>query len=550
MAIDTDVPPATASVLIIGAGPVGLSLAVQLRLLDVDTVVIEKDLEVRDGHPKGRSTDLRTVEHYRQWGVIDTVRQQAWTTADPKHQVVITESLLTPPIGSFTMRVGRDEAEVAQLAAETSLSIPQPRLQRILEARALELGAKVYRGWRAGEFEQDDSAATAVLVRDTDGASQSISAQYIVGADGPGSRVRKAVGITVNGDGPLGRTFSYVVKSDGHRIRDILNSSPVYDALGMLVVINQEASGIVSTPNDDDWGYGVFIPGADAPELSDETAKAKAQALLGGPDGVHFDIVSRADYRLITRIADAYRSGRYFVAGDAAHICPPTGGHNMNVGIDDAVNLAWKLAAVVQGWGSDTLLDTYEAERRPVGLSVSAESLDNSLSMRRALERIKDTYADLSPSERADIAWQATFKQWNTKGITLDIRYDSTVIGSRDGLQAPPVWHPSQYWDVAYPGHRAPHIVLEDGRPLIDHLGKHFTVIQVVSEPQAGDHAFKLVAAGEAAGIDVKVVTIGSALAGTKFPQSLTLVRPDRFVSWVGEDVDDAEAVLARATGR
>ncbi|KAL1409282.1 hypothetical protein Q8F55_006115 [Vanrija albida] len=550
MTVDTDVPPSTASVVIIGAGPVGLSLAVQLRLLDVDTVIIEKDLAVIDGHPKGRSTDLRTVEHYRQWGVIDAVRQQAWTTADPKHQVVITESLLTPPIGSFTMRVGRDEAEVVDLAAETSLSIPQPRLQRILEARAVELGAKVYRGWRAGEFAQDETAATAVLVRDADGASQPISARFVVGADGPSSRVRKAVGIAVNGEGPLGLTSSYVVKSEGHRIRDILNSSPVYDALGMLVVINQEASGIVSTPDDDNWGYGVFTPGADAPTLSEDVAKAKAQALLGGPGGVHFDIISRAEYRLITRIADAYRSGRFFVAGDAAHICPPTGGHNMNVGIDDSVNLAWKLAAVVQGWGSDALLDTYEAERRPVGLSVSAESLDNSLSMRRALERIKDTYADLSASERAEIAWQATFKQWNTKGITLDIRYTSPVIGARDGLDAPPVWHPSRYWNVAYPGHRAPHLVLLDGRPLIDHLGKHFTVIHVAADAQADDQASKLVAAGKDAGVDVTIVTIDSALAGTKYPQRFTLVRPDRFVSWVGEEVDDAASILARATGR
>lgn len=372
--------PEPIPVLIVGVGPIGLSLAIELRLHGIEVAVIEKDLEIVEGHPKGRSNDLRTLEHYRRWGVSDKLRKLSWQPENSKQRLVITESLIQKPLGSFPLFYGRDAGESNDLAAEPSFSVPQPITMRLLQARALELGASIFRGWKVLSVRQDEDRVIAEI-QSPDGKVHSTTSAYAVGCDGPGSLVRKSAGIQQKGIEPIGRTLSFVVQAEGHRISDLI-SSPAHDALGMLFVLSPRVSSIISIPGKDGWGYSITVP--DGKILTEEEILSVGQEILGVK--ANLKIVSRSSYKVFTRVSELYQKGRLLIAGDASHLCPPTGGHNMNVGIGDAVNLGWKIAAVLKGWGGQKLLESYDIERRPVGERVSDAAMKNSYDLKKVAE--------------------------------------------------------------------------------------------------------------------------------------------------------------------
>ncbi|KGO75723.1 Monooxygenase, FAD-binding [Penicillium italicum] len=415
--------PECIPVLIVGAGPIGLSLAIELRLHGIEVVIIEKDLEIVDGHPKGRSNDLRTVEHYRRWGVSDKLRKFSWQPSNPKQRLVITESLIQKPLGSFPLLYGRDAEESNDLAAEPSFSVPQPITMKVF-------------------------------------------------------LVRKSAGIQQKGVEPIGQTLSFVVHAEGHRISDLI-SSPAHDALGMLFVLSPRVSSIISIPGKDDWGYSITVP--DGKTLTEEEILSVGQEILGAK--TNLKIVSRSSYKIFTRVSELYQKGRLLIAGDASHLCPPTGGHNMNVGIGDAVNLGWKLAAVLKGWGGQKLLESYDLERRPVGELVSDAAMKNSYDLKEVAEIVEGlpSLEDASEGERlrrGQLAYDLTYPEWNIVGVALDQRYDTSPVIVRDNQPSAP-YDGIKIWPYATPGHRAPHVWLPDGSPLLDHLGKEFTLLDV-----------------------------------------------------------------------
>ncbi|KAL3441679.1 FAD binding domain-containing protein [Aspergillus insuetus] len=543
---DTRALPASAPMLIIGAGPVGLCLAIELRLHSIPVTILDRTPTIEDSHPKGRANDMRTVEHYRRWGISDEVRELAWKTANPKQELVIAETLLDEPIGNFPLRLGRDTVEAGNFVAEPSLSVPQPALMRVLERKAQELGAVVFRGWEAADV-IDDGEEVITTVRAPDGTSHTIISSYVIGADGPNSLVRRKAGIEQGGTGPLGRTWTYVVRSKNYPISNLLKGEK-YAALGMLMVANAEVSSILSIPGDDEWGFGILCTGTSQEKLqepSDDEVKKYAQTLLG--TSTNIEILSRSSYASMTRLSKQYRRGRLLIAGDACHICPPTGGHNMNTGIEDAVNLAWKLAAVLQGWGGEDLLDSYEVERRPVGERVSGIAMGNSLAMQEADKFLNENRAvGLSGPEKAQAIYDRTYTQWNSYGVVLDQRYDTSPVIIQDSWTAP-TWTPTEYWPHARPGHRAPHLWLDDGRSLRDAFGRGFTLLAIGARRDVvGD----FVAAAKRAGFPVEVLEIQVEIAREKYPAALTLIRPDGYVAWQGEGHEyDPVNVIRRVSG-
>ncbi|KAL2833991.1 FAD binding domain-containing protein [Aspergillus pseudoustus] len=538
--------PTSIPILIIGAGPVGLSLAIELRLHDVPVVMIERTPTIEDDHPKGRANDMRTLEHYRRWGVSDELRALAWTTENPRQELVITETLLGEPIGAFPLRLGRDPAESESLAAEPSLSVPQPVLMRVLERKARELGALIYRGWEVTKLAEEERKDRVIAtVQSPGGTPHRIASSYLVGCDGPNSLVRRTAGIAQGGTGPLGRTWTYVVRTQGYPISELI-SGRKYAALGMLLVVNPEASSIISIPGYDEWGVGILKTGQGEAiaEPSDEEVKSYVQQLLGTPATV--EILSRSSYASMTRLSTQYRRGRLFIAGDACHICPPTGGHNMNTGIEDAVNLAWKLAAVILGWGSDSLLDSYDTERRPVGKRVSDIAMANSLAMQEADKFLhEDDNLSLSPSQKAQSVYDRSYTQWNSYGVVLDQRYDGSSVILQDRWEAP-AWDPSKYWAHARPGHRAPHLWLSDGRALHDRLGPGFTLLTIGGRQE---EAAKFLSVAKSLGVPVIDLDIAPEIAQGKYPAKLTLIRPDQYIAWQG-DKCDPEDVLHHVSGK
>ncbi|KAL4866722.1 FAD binding domain-containing protein [Aspergillus spectabilis] len=510
-------------VLIIGAGPVGLSLALELLYHSIPALIIEKSLAITTNHPKGRNNDMRTLEHYRRWGVSDELRSLSWKTDNPKQQVIIKEGLVDQyPIGAFPLKYGRDPEESGEFAAEPSLSVPQPVLQGILETRVVELGGVVWRGWEVTSVQHWGDKAVVTAKKDDE--AREIQAEYVVGCDGPGSLVRKSMGIEQDGEGPLGRTWTYVVRTEGFPILSALRG-PQYDAVGFLMVVNSEASSLLSIPGEDEWGFGIVVTGEKKDkEPAEEEVKAYARRLLGAP--AEIDIISRSSFAAMTRLSWEYRRGRFFIAGDACHICPPTGGHNMNTGIEDAVNLGWKLAAVLQGWGGNALLDTYHTERWPNPVNGAGGT-------------------EPTPTDRARQIFERTYTQWNSYGVVLDQRYDGSPAIIQDGWNAPS-WAPTKYCAYARPGHRAPHLWFPDGTPLHDHFGKQFTLLNVGASK---DTVNRFLAVAKSNGLPVVELQIAPQIAGSKYPAKLTLIRPDQYISWQGGDYD-AEKIIGQATGQ
>lgn len=533
--------------LVIGAGPVGLSLAIEFRLHGIDVLVVERDLEIVDGHPKGRGNDLRTLEAFRRWGVSSELHKLAWQTRNPNQKVIITESLLQPPLGAYPLQYGRHADESREYAAEPSLSVPQPIMMRVLQERALELGAQIFRGWEAISVQQDEQSSTTELKSPT-GTLHCISSGYVIGCDGPASLVRKAAGITQKGSGPIARALSYVVRSEGYRIGDLI-SSPAHDALAFLMVLSRKACTIISIPDDEHWGFGIHVADNEPNPTEDEIQRV-GQDVLGVK--VPLQVISTSSFRVFTRVSDSYRMGRLFIAGDAAHLCPPTGGHNMNVGIGDAVNLAWKIAAVLKGWGGEKLLESYDLERRPVGNRVSNSAMNNSYSMAKLAEVFTKLppLAENSTQEqrfrRGETAYQTTFAQWNSYGVVLGQRYDESPLTLQDHWEAPP-YSGTEYWHYACPGHRAPHLWLSDGTPLLHHFGTGFTLLDVEA---AEEQVLRLLDAASDVGLPLTRLQVPADTARSKYPAQITLIRPDQYISWQGSQCEDALSIINKIRGR
>lgn len=550
-------PPENIPVLVIGAGPVGLAVAIELRIHGIDVLVVERDFEIVDGHPKGRGNDLRTLEAYHRWGVSEALHRLAWQTRNPNQKLIITEGIVERPLGSYPLQYGRHVDESREYAAEPSLSVPQPILMRVLQARAIELGAQIWRGWEATSIQQLEGIAedNKKLPTATDlkclrtGATYRIRSDYLVGCDGPNSLVRQTVGISRHGSGPTGRACSYVVRSRAHKIGNLLKS-PDHDALAFLMVLNSRACTIISIPDDDSWGFS-FMVEDDAPDPTENEVIQVGRDVLGVNDA-SLEILSSSSYRVFTRVADSYSAGRIFLAGDAAHLCPPTGGHNMNTGIGDAVNLGWKLAAVLNGWGGESLLSSYDVERRPVGNSVSKSAMENSYSM----AKIGEIFAKLPPLEkdatpkarfaRGKTAYDATFQQWNSLGITLGQRYENSPLTMK-GQWIPPPYSTTEYWHYSSPGHRAPHLWLPDGTPLIDHFGKSFTLLDVeASKVQVA----RFLEAASRVGVPFTYLALPASVVQDKYPAKITIIRPDQYVSWQGDTSENHGAIIDQIRGK
>ena len=514
---------------------------------DVGVTIVEQEPEIRDGHPKGRSNDLRTLEHYRRWRVSDELRGLGWQTRNPRQQLILTETLLEKPLGAYPLQYGRHAEESHDLAAEPSFSVPQPITMRVLQKRALELNASIFRGWKVVSVCQGDEEAEVQLQCPATGAVRWIRSKYVVGCDGPGSLVRKSAGIKQKCVGPIGRVVSYVVRSEGHKIGDMVNS-PAHDSLGMLMVLNSNVTTIISIPGEEAWGFSITIP-ADAPDPTDGEVQSFGQAVLGAK--AKFDIVSLSSFQVLTRVAESYRNGRLFIAGDAAHLCPPTGGHNMNVGIEDAVNLAWKLAASLKGWGGETLLDSYDAERRAVGEHVAGSALNNSYAMRKVDELFKglpsldENASELQRYRRGQLAYDMTNAQWNINGIVLGQSYNKSRVVVNDGWDPAP-YDPTRVCPHANPGHRAPHLWLPDGSPLLDHLGAVFTLLEVGAAKQ---DVQKLVEAAIQVGLPLTRLQLSPSVARRKYPAEITIIRPDQYISWQGNHCEDPVLVIDRIRG-
>ncbi len=498
------------SVLIAGAGPVGLALACELGLRGVDCVLLEK----RDGSislPKMSAVSARNMEFCRRWGIADRVRTAVWPESRNADFVYLDHLR-----GRELARVKRPtlaQRGTLPFSPEAGCHCPQIYFDPILAARVKTLASVRPRyGVQLDGFDQDEHGLCARVTDMATNAAETVAARYLVGCDGPAGVVRDALGIRLGGLGVVAHSVNIFFRS------------------GELASLHDKGWARIYRLVDETGCWAELIP-IDGRELwrltvfDDVAAAADPRAALvrmAGGDFPH-EILSVTPWERRDVVADSYAQGRVLIAGDAAHQCSPTGGLGMHTGVEEAVNLAWKLAAMVAGWGGPGLIPSYEAERRPIALRNVALATRTFNAIRSIPGLTRDGAAGRADDWRIDLAPTSPSEQQK-----MDYFYDASPICVPDG----PAWRHAPA-DAARPGARAPHAWLPDGRSIIDLFGDGFTL---VSFGDSLERAAPLLAAAQSRGVPIRAVAIDDAAAAALYGGKLVLVRPDGHVAWRGHE--------------
>lgn len=531
----------TADVLIVGAGPVGLSLAIELGLRGRDVVLVEREL-ARGPQPRAKTLNMRSLEHFRRWGVADAVRAASPLPADLPCDVVFQTRLFGKHIATLPNIYFRGSSHADDPRfSEPSEWIPQHLVEDVLRAKVASLpNVVVHQGCELIDFEEDGDSVV-ILLKAAERADFRVRAAYLVGADGARSTVRERLGVSMRGRYAYAANFNMVL-----RIPELDRRPPQPRGL-MHWTINADSPAVMG-PIGGLW-YVAKQLGAGVSGLSDDEIRDCVTAAVGRP--VDYEVVTVDPWYAHELIADSYRAGRVFLAGDACHLHPPFGGYGMNMGICDAVDLGWKLDAVLAGWGGDALLDSYEFERRRVHEWTIQEAVENyrvlsSELLRPGLEE-DGPAGEAVRREVADEVVAQKRREFHTIGLVLGYHYGGSPAIAGDDLLPPP--SAQSYIPEVKCGALAPHLWLAPGVSLYDRFGPGFTLIDT-NDGRGGGQL--LAAAAKLCRAPLTVLTLDDPHVIAHYGRGLTLVRPDEHIAWHGEAIDEDEAarVMRIVSGR
>ena len=525
-------------VLIVGAGPAGLAAAIELGSRSIPCIVIERN--PRAGYaPRAKTTNVRTRTHLRRWGIADRLADAAPFGVDYPSHVHFVTRLGGPSLHRFDWALfckpERDERY-----PEHSQWIPQYKLEAVLmdHARALP-GVELMFGREFVGLEQHDDRVRVTVSDASTGDESVFDASYGIGADGARSAVREAIGAKMVGTYGLSRNYNTIFEAPG-----LADAHPHGPGI-MFVQLNRDAPGLVGPMDEGDKWY--FMPTALPPgaRLSDDDVLGMIRRSTG--IDLPYRILSSDEWVASRLLADRYSAGRVFLVGDACHLHPPFGGYGMNMGVADSVDLGWKIAAVLAGWGTPALLDSYEAERRPAHDFVMDEAERNhaaspNLLLREGLED-ETPEGEAARREAAAIIEESKAAEFYGLGVVLGLRYRHSPVIVDDGTPAQP---PSRdYTPSAAPGCLAPHAWMADGRSLYDLFGAGMTLLVL----GGGQDAAITSARGEAdaSGTPLTVLVLDYGRLPDLYGAPLALIRPDQVVAWRGRTWQDG--LLAIVTG-
>lgn len=528
-------------VLIAGAGPVGLALAIELAYRNIRCLVVEQT----DGSVDFPTTNLantRTCEHLRRWGFADRMRfESGYPTDYPRNYLFVTR-MDGYEIARFDHPANGDPASRSPYSPEGRLWISKPYFDPVLHKHVATLPhVELQYLTEFKSFEQTADHVIATVVDVKSGKEEIIEADYLAGCDGGRSNIRRALGIQFEGVFSQGMNVAVLFRSP-------LLQSITYGPAVMYHIINAHINGTIAAVDGKEL-WRLNIRNVKQEQIETLNAPEKLRHALG--ENIPFELLDVRPWTGHCVVAEKYQDGRVFLAGDAAHLNWPTGGFGMNTGVGDAVDIGWKLTAVLQGWGGAKLLDSYTAERKPIAMinvNEAAEmraNYDNQTPFSPKISEDSDEGKALRGKARAAIMRiRAKEFQHDSAGIELGYRYENSPICVADGTPAPELDH-GLYVPSTWPGVRAPHVWLKDGRSTLDLFGKGFVLLNF-----SGANTTTITAAATKVGLPLEVVNIDEAKVRATYERDLVLVRPDGHVAWRGNSVpENAKEIIDNVRG-
>ena len=523
-------------VLVVGGGPVGLALAGDLGWRGIACTLVEQS----DGsiyQPRMDLVGIRTMEFCRRWGIVPAVEGSPYPRDYAQDNIYLT-SLTGYELGRERFP-GIGQAPPPKESPQRRERCPQNMFDPILRAfAASQNNAALRYRTRLISFTQTADLVTAMVENAETGAREEILARYIVGCDGARSLVRETLGIAMQGNPVLTYTTNVIFRCP--QLLSLHDKGKAY----RHIFIGPEGtwSTIVAINGRDEWRFSI-IGGSEQRDYTTDDIKAAIRRAVGRD--FEFEILSVLPWVRRELVAERYRGGRGFIAGDAVHVMSPTGGFGMNTGIQDVVDLSWKLAATIEGWGGDRLLDSYGIERQPIGTRNVTEASGN---LRRMLsvpphpDLLDDTPQGAATRDKVGREFSETIRrEWFTLGAHLGYRYENSPICWPDGSAAPPD-DPRVYVPTARPGHRAPHAFLADGRSTLDLFGRGFALIGFGADAA---EAAPFLEAAKKRDLPLTFTAIAEPHIAALYERRFVLVRPDGHVAWRGDHMpEDALCVI------
>ena len=565
-ALETDV-------LIAGGGPFGLMLANELGRRHIKCLLVDPKASTAF-NPQANATQARTMEHFRRLGFAQEIRAQG---LPPHHPTDITYLTRFSGIELARLRLPTAAAAPQAIKAMTgswsAAELPHRISQKFVEVTLRQHAEKwasndIRYGWKLESFIDESLSASSAgsvasshpiqasiqQVNSAEPAALKVRARYLIGADGARSFVRHELGIAWGGATGFKRNFM-----GGKMLAVYLKAPHFYernpnDRAWMYVIVNPELRAfIMSVDGVSEFAFHVQMADDAATEaLTAEDAKRLFALAYGQP--IDIEILSMATWLAgHALVADSFQKGNIFLGGDAVHLFTPTGGLGYNTAVEDAVNLGWKLSAVLKDHSQPTLLDSYEIERKPLAIRNTsyARQFADSIGLFDADKSLEDISPEGEQARAAasDYLNGHVRREFNIPGVTFGGRYVQSPLIVADGTQAP-ADAANTYIPSACPGGRPPHAWLSDGSSLFDHFNFEWTLLVLGKDSEHLQHeALKFSEAASQVHLDLKVLNFESQELSDLYEANLVLIRPDQIVAWRGNSTHQALQILKQASG-
>ncbi len=530
----------TTDVVIIGAGPVGMTMAIDLAQRGIDVCVLERRAAGEAPSIKCNHISARSMEIFRRLGVVQKIRDVG-LPHDYPNDVAYRTTMVGPDLARILIPCRRDRYQ-SKNGPDTWWPTPEPphRVNQTFFEPVLFAAAIATRGVsivNRVEYDEFVEAENAVKVRAhyLDNSDQlEIICKYLVGCDGGRSKVREQIGAKLSGDPVVQRVQSTYIRAP-----ELINMLTTERAWANFAMNPRRSGNVYAIDGRATWLVHNYLRESE-PTFDSVDRDYCIRAILGVGKGFKYEVLSNEDWYGRRLVADKFRQGRVFICGDAAHLWVPYAGYGMNAGLADGANLAWMLAATINGWGGENLLSAHERERQPITQQVSYYAMNHAIEMAKQRGGIPDEIEDqteVGEQTRRRIGqaiYDLNVQQYCCAGLNFGYFYDNSPIIVYDGEKAP-AYSMGSFTPSTVPGCRTPHIWLDNGSSLYDVVGSDYALLRF--DPLVDVAPIKTAAAAKQ--VPLRIIDLPAHQKKAPFEHTLILSRPDQHIAWRGNNLPD-----------